>query len=98
MSKKMHTFASDNEEPIGALAFTDFDKPSPILKGKDAERFIRIMEENERKAKEKAKEPMTKEEAETELSYCKIMCQFEEDRLSELRNRIKKLEDYIKNI
>ena len=98
MSKKIHTFANEyeNDEPIGALAYTDFSKPSPILQGEDAERFFRIMEENERKAAEKAKQPMTKAEAEQRLSFMKIMYDFEKNRLKDIEEEIKKLEEYIK--
>lgn len=97
MSKKIHTFANEyeNDEPIGALAYTDFSKPSPILQGEDAERFFRIMEENERKAAEKAKQPMTKAEAEQRLSFMKIMYEFEKKNLEEKAKEIKALEDYI---
>lgn len=98
MSKKSNTFADDYDEPIGALAYTDFSKPTPILKGKDAERFIRIMEENERKAAERAKQPMTKEEAERKLSYSKVIYELEKNRLKDLEEEIKKLEEYINKV
>lgn len=91
MPKKSHTFANDYEEPT-ALAFTDFSKPTPILEGEDAERFISIMEENERKAKERENQPMTKDEAEKLLSYNKIIREFELNRLKEIDKEIKKLE------
>ena len=39
----------------------------------------------------------TKEEAERELSYNKILYNFEKDRLKDIEERTKKLEDYIKN-
>jgi hypothetical protein len=97
MSKKNNIFANENtdDEPIGALAFTDFSMPSPILQGEDAERFYRIMEENERKAAEKAKQPMTKAEAEKRLTYMKMIYEFEKNNLEEKAKEIKALEDYI---
>lgn len=96
MSKKNITFANEyDDDPVGVLAYTDFTKPMPILEGEDAERFIRTMEENERKAKEMAKQPMTKEEAEKRLSQEKIIYRFEKDRLKEMEDNIKKLEEYI---
>ena len=97
MSKKNNIFANENtdNEPIGALAFTDFSMPSPILQGEDAERFIRTMEENERKAAEKAKQPMTKAEAEKRLTYMKMIFEFEKNNLEEKAKEIKALEDYI---
>lgn len=97
ITKKKDNFAQnfdDDYEPT-ALA-TDSGKVIPLLEGEDAESFIRMMEENERKAKENAKIPMTKEEAEKRLSCKKIMLDFEENRLEELKKEIKKLEDYIK--
>ena len=91
-SGKKPNFAQDFDEEPTALAFTDFTKPMPVLEGKDAERFIRIMEENSRKAAEKAKLPPTKEELERELSCAKIMLDFQEREVEQLRNRIKDLE------
>jgi len=94
MSKKKDTFAFDNDEPT-ALAYTDFTKPMPILEGEVAERFIRNMEENDRKAAERTKRPITVEEAKKELMYSKIMYEFEMGKLKELEERIKKLEEII---
>ena len=101
MSKNNHTFASDYEtydDPVGALACTDFTKPTPTLEGKDAERFIHNMEENERKAAERAKQPMTKDEAEKLLSYNRIIREFELNKLKDINKEIKKLEDYINKL
>ena len=98
MSKKSITFADDyDNDPVGALAYTDFTKPSPVLKGKDAERFILMMEENERKAAEMAKQPMTVEEAKKQLSYEKMFLKMKENEIKEMKDSIKKLEEYIKN-
>lgn len=89
----------DSDDPVGALAFTDFNKPSiPILKGKDAERFIRMMEENERKAEERAKIPPTKEELERRLNCMKIAYTFEKSQLEEKEKEIKELEEQIKKL
>lgn len=93
MSKKYSTFAEEFDEPT-ALA-TDSGHGIPILTGEVAERFVRMAEENERKAIEMSEKPMTKEEAEKKLSYSKIMYRFEKDRLKELEIEIKKLEDFI---
>jgi len=95
MSKKNNTFANVIEDEPTALAYTDFTKPMPILEGEDAERFLRIMEENERKAKERAKQPMALEEAENRLSYYKIILQFEKDKINDIEKEIKDLEEYI---
>ena len=96
MSKNNHTFANDYEEPT-ALAFTDFSKPMPILEGDAAERFIRIMEENERRAKERKNQPITKDEAEKLLSYSKIIREFKSNELKEIDKEIKKLKKIINN-
>ncbi len=40
----------DSDEPT-ALAFTDFTKPSPVLRGKDAELFYKRMLEQEELAR-----------------------------------------------
>lgn len=63
MSKKKITFATDlDEEPT---AFATFPQNGiPILTGEVAERFVRMAEENERKAEEMRNKPLTKEEAE----------------------------------
>jgi len=96
-TKKNDTFATSNndDDPVGALAYTDFFKPVPTLEGEEAERFIRTMRENEEKAKERAKRPMTKEEAEKELSFEKMFLKMAEQEMVERKNRIKKLEEII---
>ena len=94
MSEKKRIFADDFEPT--ALAYTDFTKPMPILKGKDAERFIRNMEESERKAKERANQPMPIEEAKRRLASGKIMLEFEKNKIEQLEKEIKELEEYIK--
>lgn len=94
MKKKNTNFADeyDVDDPGGALAFTDFAKPAPVLEGEDAERFVRMMEENERKAKERAKQPKTKAELESELGIMKVMYEYEERELNNLKEKIEKLE------
>ena len=74
-----------DDDPVGALAFTDFSKPMPILEGEDAERFIRMMEESERKAAERAKQPPTKKEVEQQLGFEKIMLDFKENEIKEIK-------------
>lgn len=89
-SKKIRTFANDDEPT--ALAFTDFTKPIPILKGKDAERFIKNMEEAERRAEERKKIPKSKEQLEKELHFKKWEYDFEKRKLEDLEQEIKELE------
>ena len=87
----------EDDEPIGgALAFTDFDKPSPILTGEDAERFIRMIEENERKAKEK--EPPTLEELKNKLSFEKMFLEMDKEDIRKRDEEIKELENKIKEL
>ena len=88
-SKKNSTFANDDEPT--ALA-TDIGKPTPILSGKDAERFIKNMEEAEAKAKAMASAPKSKEEIEKELSYKRIIYKLNKSELEDLEKEIKKLE------
>ena len=98
-SKNLSNFAHEDDDPVGALAFTDFNKPSiPVLKGMDAERFVRMMEENERKAEERAKIPPTKEELENRLNWMKLVYNFEKQRLEENEKEIKELEEEIKKL
>ena len=93
MSKIKCNFAEEyDDDPVGALAFTDFSKPMPILEGEDAERFLKQMEENERKAEEKQFAIKTKKEIEMELSCARIMYDFEKEKLQELEKKIKILE------
>jgi hypothetical protein len=96
MSNKKCIFAADYDDEPTALAYTDFSKPMPILEGEVAERFIRKMEENEIKADEQAKKPMSVEEAKQQLSYEKMFLSLKEDELKEIKSRIEKLE-YIIN-
>jgi flagellar motility protein MotE (MotC chaperone) len=100
MKKKNTNFADeyDVDDPVGALAFTDFTKPAPVLEGEDAERFVRMMEENERKAEERAKIPPTKEELENRLNWMKLVYNFEKQRLEENEKEIKELEEEIKKL
>lgn len=84
---------NNNEDDIGgALAFTDFSKPSPVLTGEDAERFIKQMEEAEKRAKERANRPKTKSELESELSVMRVLYEYEERELNNLKNKIENLE------
>jgi hypothetical protein len=93
MKKKNSNFANEyDDDPVGALAFTDFTKPAPVLEGEEAERFVRMMEENERKARERVKQPKTKAELESELAIMRMMYEYEERELNNLKNKIEKLE------
>ena len=92
MKKFFSKFAHDIDNEPTALAYTDFSKPSPVLTGEDAERFIKQMEEAERKAKERANCPKTKAELESELSIMKVMYEYEERELNNLKNKIEELE------
>ena len=99
-SENLSTFAPetameyDPDDPVGALV-TDSGKGPIVLEGEDAERFLRIMEENERKAEERAKIPPTKEELECRLSCMKIVYDFDKRQLEEKEKEIKDLEEQI---
>jgi flagellar motility protein MotE (MotC chaperone) len=93
MSENLSNFANDfDDDPVGGLAYTDFSKPMPVLEGEDAERFVRMMEENEKKAKERAKRPKTKAEIESELSIKKMILDYELREIENLKKDIEKLE------
>ena len=96
--EKSGIFAEDIDDPVGCLAFTDFSKPTPVLKGKDAERFIRIMEENSRKAKERAKIPPTLEELKNRLSFEKMFLEMDKEEIRKREEKIKELENKIKEL
>lgn len=90
MSKKCCTFASEiDEEPTALATFPKND--IPILTGETADRFIRIAEENEKKANERKNEPISKEEAKKIIGFKKIMLEYE-------MNKIKKIEEEIYNL
>lgn len=93
MKNNFPNFAQDfDDEPVGALATTDVGKEIPVLRGEDAERFIRNMELAEREAEERSKRPKTRQELESEISIKKMLLDFQEREVEELRKEIKKLE------
>ena len=94
--EKNRIFVKDDEPT--ALAFTDFSDPSPILEGEDAERFIRIMEENSRKAKERAKIPPTLEELKNRLSFEKMFLEMDKESIRKREEEIEGLESKIKEL
>ena len=93
MKNNFLNFAQEfDDEPVGALA-TDVGKEIPVLRGEDAERFIRNMELAEREAEERSKRPKTRQELESEISIKKMLLDFQEREVEELRKEIKKLEE-----
>ena len=93
MKNNFPNFAQEfDDEPVGALA-TDVGKEIPVLRGEDAERFIRNMELAEREAEERSKRPKTRQELESEISIKKMLLDFQEREVEELRKEIKKLEE-----
>ena len=93
MSKKSSTFANDYEEPTALATYPE--KGIPVLTGEAAERFIKIAEENERKAKERENRPVTKEEAKKIIGFKKVMLAHEKNNIEKLEKEIKKLEEII---
>lgn len=99
MSKKNNIFAQNNDEDYepSALAI-DSGRGIPILTGKSAERFLRMAEENEKKARERAKEPLTLQEAKDQIAFNKMFMESAMSSVKYYKEKIKKLEDYIKTI
>lgn len=98
MSKKISTFANDNDEPT-ALAFTDFTKPSPTISGDDAIRFYKNMKMVEEEAEKRKREPVSLEELKEEYSIGMMILEYEkksieksEMKLEKIRNKITELE------
>ena len=91
--KKNTNFAPDlDDDPVGALAFTDFSKPSPVLEGEDAERFIMKMAEAEKNARDRSERSKTKEEIEGELCVKKMLLDFQQREIDNLKKEIEILE------
>jgi len=95
-SKKSGIFEKESEPT--ALAFTDFSKPVPTLTGKDAERFIKHMEEAERKAKERKNIPPSLEELKRRYSCSKLLLELEKEELRQREEELKELENKIKEL
>ena len=84
--KQSTTFANDDEPT--ALAYTDFSKPSPILKDEDAKRFVEHMRkvEHERKAKMSDEDTIR-----LHIKSLQDLVKIKEYELRELHQRIEKL-------
>lgn len=93
--KKISTFAHDYEDEPTALA-NDIGKDIPIIKGKDAERFLKIMEENEKKVKQHS--TPTLKELRNCYSYSKLILDLKQREVKELENKIRNLEKQIKEV
>ena len=92
--EKNGIFVEDIDEPVGALAFTDFDKLAPVLEGEDAERFIKAMEENERRVKI----PPTLEDLKNKLAFSKTLLEMDKEELRKREEEIEELENKIKEL
>jgi hypothetical protein len=97
-SKKLRNFASENDEPT-ALA-VDIGKPIPTLKGEAACRFLRMAKEAEEEVKKRRNTPLTIEQLEQQLSFEEFFLQDDlraikerEERIRNLKNKIKELKD-----
>ena len=98
-SKKKRTFANDDYDEPTALAFTDFTKESPTLKGEDAIRFIERMEAVNKEYEKRKNEPPSLEQLKKEYSIGMMLLEMDkksieerELKLKELKNKIKVLE------
>lgn len=91
--KQSTTFANDDEPT--ALAYTDFSKPSPILKDEDAKRFVEHMMkvEHERKAKMSDEDTIR-----LHIKSLQDLVKIKEYELRELHQRIEKLNQKLEKI
>ena len=97
MSKKIRTFANDNEPT--ALAFTDFSKPPPTISGDDALRFLENMRRVEEEAEKRKNEQPSLEDLKKEYSIGMMILEMDkssirerEVKLEKIRNKITELE------
>ena len=92
MSKKSNTFANENDEPT---ALAGGFHGVPTLTGEAAERFVRMADENYKKAQERKNEPLTKEEAAKQLQHELMFLEYEKSNLKKREERIKELKKII---
>jgi hypothetical protein len=96
MSEKNRIFASDYDEPT-ALA-VDSGKPIPTLTGESACRFLERAAKVEEEAKRRMNEPPTLDGLKHELTFQKFFLESEERQLQERKDKIKYLENKIKDL
>lgn len=96
-SKKVRTFANDDDDEPTALA-TDVGKPIPILSGKSAERFLERARQVEEEAKRRMNEPPSLEFLERELTFNKFFLEEDLRKVEERKNKIKDLENKINEL
>lgn len=97
-SNKKRIFTSQSEPT--ALAFTDFTKPTPILSGDAAVRFLERAKQVEEEARKQRNKPLTLEQLEKQLMYEEFFLEDDrralmerEDRIENLKNKIKELKE-----
>jgi len=95
-SKKIRTFASDDDEPT-ALA-VDSGKPIPTLTGESARIFFERAAKVEEEAKRRMNEPPTLEGLKRDLTFQKFFLETEERQIQERKDRIKEIENKIKEL
>lgn len=95
-SKKIRTFASDDDEPT-ALA-VDSGRPIPTLTGESARIFLERAAKVEEEAKRRMNESPTLEYLKCELTFEKFFLKTEEKQIQERKDKIKKIEDKIREL
>ena len=95
-SKKIPTFANENDEPT-ALA-TDVGKHIPILKGEVARRFLENARKAELEAERRKNIPPTLEELKKEFSFKKMFLEMDRKSLEEKEKELLELERKIKEL
>lgn len=96
MSEKNRIFASENDEPT-VLAI-DSGKPIPTLSGESARRFLEHAAQVEEKAKKRMNESPTLEGLKRELPFLKYFLEIKEKEVQEIKDKITKLENKIKDL
>lgn len=96
-TEKIRNFTSENDEPSAlACGF----KPIPILSGDAAVRFLERAKQVEEEARKQRNKPLTLEQLEKQLMYEEFFLEDDrrtlrerEDRIENLKNKIKELKE-----
>ena len=96
MSEKNRIFASENDEPT-VLAI-DSGKPIPTLSGESARRFLEHAAQVEEEAKKRMNESHTLEGLKRELAFQKYFLEIKEKEVQERKDKIKNLENKVKDL
>lgn len=98
MSKKNNIFAPKIDDDYEPSALAVDRGGIPTLTGKAAERFLRMAEEAEKEARERAKKPMTEQEARNAIAHNKMFMESAISSVNYYKEKIKELEEYINSL